>query len=196
MIRAAAALLLLGALAGCATRPSAPPRLLPPDPATMLRWTASGRLALSTGEQGGSGSFVWSQDGRISRLDLRGPLGAGAMQVVSSPDGLSLTDGSGRQVDTDAARGALRARLGADLPWDSLSYWILGVPAPGSAATVIDAEAEPLRVIEQAGWRIDYDAYTTATGAALPRRFTAVREGVRVKVIVDSWTLPPAGSAP
>jgi outer membrane lipoprotein LolB len=99
-------------------------------------------------------------------------------------------------VDAEAARSALRARLGADLPWDSLSYWMLGVPAPGSVATVVDAEAEPRRVIEQAGWRIDYDAYTSVPGAALPRRFTAAREGVRVKVIVDSWTLPPVEALP
>lgn len=196
MIRVATALLLLGALAGCATQLPAPTPVLPPDPAILQRWTASGRLALSAGEQGGSGSFVWNQDGRTSHLDLRGPLGAGALQVVSSPDGLAFTDGTGSVVDAEAARSALRARLGADLPWDSLSYWMLGVPAPGSVATVVDAEAEPRRVIEQAGWRIDYDAYTSVPGAALPRRFTAAREGVRVKVIVDSWTLPPVEALP
>lgn len=194
MIRVAPALLLLGVLAGCVTQPRAPAPMLPPDPAVLQRWTASGRLALSAGEQGGSGSFVWNQDGRTSHLDLRGPLGAGALQVVAGPDGLALTDGSGRQVDTEAARSALRARLGADLPWDILSYWMLGVPAPGSAATVVDAEAG--RVIEQAGWRIDYDAYTSVPGTALPRRFTAARAGVRVKVIVDTWTLPPVEARP
>jgi outer membrane biogenesis lipoprotein LolB len=73
---------------------------------------------------------------------------------------------------------------------------MLGVPAPGSAAAVVDAEAGALRVIEQAGWRIDYDAYMSVPGAVLPQRFTAAREGVRVKVIVDSWTLPPVEARP
>lgn len=196
MIRVASALLLLGALAGCATQAPSPAPTSPPDPTVLQRWTASGRLALAAGEQGGSGSFVWRQDGRTSHLELRGPLGAGSLQVVAGPDGLALTDGSGRKVDTEAARSSLRARLGADLPWDDLSYWMLGVPAPGSAAAVVDAEAGALRVIEQAGWRIDYDAYTSVPGAVLPRRFTAAREGVRVKVIVDSWTLPPVEARP
>jgi outer membrane lipoprotein LolB len=196
VIRAAFALLVLGVLAGCATQAPVSMPTTPPDPAALQRWTASGRLALSAGEQGGSGSFVWNQDGRTSRLDLRGPLGAGALQVRVVPGGISLVDGSGREVDTEAARNELRARLGADLPWDDLSYWMLGVPAPGSAATVANAEAGTGRVIEQAGWRIDYDAYTPANGTVLPRRFTATREGVRVKVVVDSWALPAAGSGP
>ncbi len=193
MTRGVLALLLLGALAGCATQAPVPTSTTLPDPAELRHWTASGRLALAAGEQGGSGSFVWKQDGPTSRLDLRGPLGAGALQVVSGPDGLTLADGSGREMDAEAARSALQARLGADLPWDSLSYWMLGVPAPGSAATVAVAENGPGRVIEQAGWRIDYDAYTAAQGAALPRRFTATREGVRVKVVVDNWTLAAPG---
>lgn len=193
MRRVALALVPLGLLAGCATQP---PSVTgpPPDPATLQQWTATGRMALSAGDRGGSGSFVWNQDGRTSRLDLRGPLGAGAVQVVAGPDGLVLTDGAGRQVDTEAARGELRARLGADLPWDSLSYWMLGMPAPGATFTITDAPTAPLRVIEQVGWRIGYDAYTSVSGAALPQRFTATREGVRVKVIVDGWTLAPAGA--
>jgi outer membrane lipoprotein LolB len=183
-------------LAGCATRPPVPAPALPPDPAVLQQWTATGRLALSAGEKGGSGSFTWNQDGRTSRLELRGPLGAGALQVVSGPDGLSLTDGAGRKVDTQAARSELHARLGADLPWESLSYWMLGTPAPGAASTVTEAATAPLRVIEQVGWRIGYDAYTSVAGTALPQRFTATREGVRVKVIVDDWTLPAAGERP
>jgi outer membrane lipoprotein LolB len=184
------------ALAGCATVPPPTEPAPSPDPAELQQWTARGRLALSAGEQGGSGSFVWAQDGSTSRLDLRGPLGAGGLQVVSSPDGLELSDGAGRSVDAEAARAALRARLGADLPLDSLPYWMLGVPAPEVPATVTDAEAPPRRVIEQAGWRIDYDAFTTAAGAALPQRFTATRENVRVKVIVDAWILLPAQRRP
>ncbi len=196
MRRGVFALLPVIALAGCATAPPVTAPALPADLAELQQWTARGRLALSAGEQGGSGGFVWEQDGRTSRLDLRGPLGAGALQVVASPDGLTLTDGAGRSVDADAARAGLRARLGADLPWDSLPYWMLGVPAPEAPATVTDAEAVPRRVIEQAGWRIGYEAYTTTAGASLPQRFTATRENVRVKVIVDAWTLRPAQRRP
>ena len=170
---------------------------LPPDPAdTAAVDRPRPARAVRRASRAAAAAFVWEQDGRTSRLDLRGPLGAGALQVVASPDGLTLTDGAGRSVDAEAARAGLRARLGADLPWDSLPYWMLGVPAPEAPATVTDAEAVPRRVIEQAGWRIGYEAYTTAAGPSLPQRFTATRENVRVKVIVDAWTLRPAQRRP
>ena len=179
-------------LSGCAAVPREPQSAARPDPATLRHWSANGRLALSADGEGGSGAFTWEQREETTRLDLRGPLGAGALQVVATPDGLSVADASGRSVDTEAARAELQARLGADLPWSSLRYWMLGLPAPGEGASVADAGAAPWRVIEQSGWRVGYDAFTTAAGLSLPQRFTATRGGVRVKVVVDAWSLPPA----
>lgn len=159
----------------------------------MQQWTASGRLAVAGAGEGGSGAFVWRQDGATSRLDVRGPLGVGALQIVATPESLSMTDGSGRAVPAAAARAELTRRLGADLPWPSLGYWMLGLPAPGAPATVSDAETVPWRVIEQEGWHVGYDAYTRASGYALPQRLTATRGDVRVKLVIDRWTL---GAAP
>lgn len=198
MNRAALATLATLALAGCATAPRSPGTAVRPDPQAIPYWNASGRLALSAGGEGGSGGFVWEQREQTSQLDLRGPFGAGAVRVVATPDSLSVADGAGRSVDAAAARAELQARLGAELPWVSLRYWMLGVPAPDQPAEVIDAAAAPWRVIEQAGWRIGYDAFTTTTGFTLPQRFTATRGDVRVRVIVDDWSLRPkaSGAAP
>ena len=197
MTRRAAALCAALALAGCAGSLRAPDRGGAPDPGTLTQWTASGRLAIAAGDQGGSGAFTWAQDGGTSQLDLRGPLGAGALRIVAAPGTLSLEDGTGRALDADAARARLQARLGADLPWAELRYWMLGLAAPAVPATVLESDAAPWRVIEQSGWRIAYDAFATSDGLSLPQRFTAAREPVRVKVIVDSWA-PGArpGAAP
>lgn len=182
-------------LAGCVSPPRAPVDGLAADPALLTRWAASGRMAIAAGDEGGSGAFDWSQDGVTSRLALRGPLGAGAMRVVVSPGMLTLADGSGRVLDADRARADLQARLGADLPWDYLRYWLLGVPAPGVGATVLAQDVAPWRVIEQAGWRLAYDSFAVIEGLNLPRRLTAERGAVRVKVIVDTW-LPGVAMAP
>jgi len=175
------------ALAGCAAPPRAPEGGTRPDPEILNQWSASGRMAVAAGNDGGSGSFDWAQDGTTSRLDLRGPLGAGAVRLVVTPQTLSLADGSGRVLDADVARADLQARLGADLPWDHLRYWLIGLPAPGVEATVRDQDAAPWRVIEQAGWRLAYDSFEVVAGLSLPRRLTAEREAVRVRVIVDAW---------
>jgi outer membrane lipoprotein LolB len=175
------------ALAGCAAPSRAPEGVTRPDPAVLNQWSASGRMAVAAGNDGGSGSFDWAQDGTTSLLDLRGPLGAGAVRLVVTPGMLSLADGSGRVLDADVARADLQARLGADLPWGHLRYWLLGVPAPDVEATVLDQDVAPWRVIEQAGWRLAYDSFDVVGGLSLPRRLTAEQGVVRVRVIVDSW---------
>jgi outer membrane lipoprotein LolB len=193
--RQALAILATLLIAGCATPSRAPEPAARPDPGLLREWSASGRLALSAGGEGGSGAFVWAQRDDVSQLDLRGPFGAGALRVLATPGSLSIADGAGRSLDADTARAELRARLGADLPWNSLRYWMLGLPAPDQPAEVTDSAAAPWRVIEQSGWRIGYDAFTTATGIALPQRFTATQGEVRVRVVVDAWSVP-AGGAP
>ena len=194
MTRQALAILATLLIAGCATPSRAPESAARPDPGLLREWSASGRLALSAGGEGGSGAFLWEQRDDVSQLDLRGPFGAGALRVLATPGSLSMADGAGRSLDADTARAELRARLGADLPWNSLRYWMLGLPAPDQPAEVTDSAAAPWRVIEQSGWRIGYDAFTTATGMALPQRFTATQGEVRVRVVVDAWSVPAGGT--
>jgi outer membrane lipoprotein LolB len=181
-------MLLLG---GCAPTLRAPEPGVHPDAPIRQRWTASGRLALAADGEGGSGSFVWNQREGVTELDIRGPLGAGALQIVATDQTLSVADGAGRTLDPDAARAYLQARLGADVPWHRLRYWMLGVPSPDAPSQVSEAGSSPWRIIEQSGWRIGYDGFVATADGSLPQRFTASRETVRVKVIVDSWVLVP-----
>ncbi len=146
---------------------------------------------MTAGEVGGSGSFTWRQAGPATTLSIRGPLGAGAIEIVTDGQAMSVTDGAGRSVDSTEAEAALRGRLGADLPWTALRYWMLGVPAPGDAAAVVDSTVAPLRVIDQAGWNVGYESFRAVAGTALPARFAATRGAIRLKVIIDGWTVEP-----
>jgi outer membrane lipoprotein LolB len=167
-----------------------------PNPDSLQAWTASGRLAMAANGEGGSGSFTWDQQLDATTLSVRGPLGAGAFQVNSAGDGFRITDSSGHELDPEQARDVLRARLGGELPWSELRYWMLGVPSPAEPAQVAESDHAPLRTIEQAGWTVGYDAFEMNAGLALPRRFTVQQGGVRLKVIVDDWRLAAGGSGP
>ena len=194
-MRCAACLLLAATLAGCAVAPVAP--TVVPDPDRLPAWTASGRMALAANGEGGSGSFTWRQRSAEATLSLRGPLGAGAIEVVTDGRTLAVTDAEGRHVGDERAQAMLRQRLGTELPLNELRFWMLGVAAPGSAASVADAATAPRRVIEQSGWRIDYDSFQAAAGYSVPERFTATQGAVRLKVIVDDWRIDGApGSGP
>ena len=194
-MRRAACFLLAATLAGCAVAPVAP--TVVPDPDRLPAWTASGRMALAANGEGGSGSFTWRQRSAEATLSLRGPLGAGAIEVVTDGRTLAVTDAEGRHVGDERAQAMLRQRLGTELPLNELRFWMLGVAAPGSAANVADAATAPRRVIEQSGWRIDYDSFQAAAGYSVPERFTATQGAVRLKVIVDDWRIDGApGSGP
>jgi outer membrane lipoprotein LolB len=151
---------------------------------------------MAAGREGGSGSFTWRQHGALTDLQVHGPLGAGALQIVVDGDSVTVTDAGGVTLDTSTARERIRARMGADLPLAELRYWVLGLAAPGSPAHVEQRAQAPLRIIEQAGWNVSYEQFRSAAGWSVPVRLTASSGSARIKVIVDHWQLPPAGEGP
>ena len=70
-----------------------------------------------------------------------------------------------------------------------------GVSArPNSSWSFTEADTVPLRVIDQHGWTIAYDAFTSADGFSLPTRLTATSGNVRLRLFVSDWTELEAGS--
>jgi outer membrane lipoprotein LolB len=190
--------LLLGAMAtvvlasGCATAPfEAQVGQRAPDPGELTQWTAKGRIALVARGEGGSGSFVWGQRSERTELTVRGPLGAGGVQLVTDGETFELADGSGQPLDGDAARTELERRLGARLPVAELRYWLLGVPAPqraGSGPVQMATGAVPGFV--QDGWVVSFEEYKPQGRWTLPVRLTAATSSARVRIVVDDWILP------
>jgi outer membrane lipoprotein LolB len=187
--------LLAGAalVAGCATAPrTGPGSARAPDPDQFTQWTARGRIALVAQGEGGNGSFVWQQRSERTELALRGPLGAGGLQLTLDGAQLELTDPDGTALDGAAARAELERRLGTRLPLAELRYWLLGIPAP---ADVVDGPVQlatgAVPGFVQAGWVISYDAMAAQGGWTLPAKLTATSGGARVRIVIDDWTVPP-----
>jgi outer membrane lipoprotein LolB len=145
--------------AGCATtavEPTAGAARVP-DPQEFTQWTARGRLALVAQGEGGSGSFVWQQRSERTELTVRGPLGAGGLQVTADGGQLELSDPSGRPLDGAAARAELERRLGARLPLEELRFWLLGVPAPaGAGEGPVQFATGAVPGFVQGGWVVSY----------------------------------------
>jgi outer membrane lipoprotein LolB len=196
-MRAIAPFLLSALLAGCAATPGVTSMAgAEIDPVRVVDWSASGRIAIAVAGQGGSGHFDWTQRAATTSLEVRGPLGAGALRIVTDGERLAVTDGEGESLDAAAARAQLRARLGADLPLAEMRFWMLGLPAPGRDARVSAAASGSARAIEQSGWMVTCDAFTSVQGWAVPTRLTVDGGGARIKVIVDEWRLPSGGAPP
>jgi outer membrane lipoprotein LolB len=180
-------------LAGCASMPPvAPPAPSEqvPDPAVLTQWVAKGRIALAAGGEGGSGSFVWQQRSERTEVSFRGPLGAGGLQIVTDGERLELIDAEGRALDGDAARAALKQRLGIDLPLADLRFWMLGVPAPESGGVGAVRIEPPQTGFRQRDWEVTYAAFRPVSGWSLPAKVNAASGDVRVRIVVDDWQLP------
>jgi outer membrane lipoprotein LolB len=187
---AAGALALL--LAGCATLPPAPAGDWPARRAALQaleQWALFGRVAVARGADGFSGGVQWRQQGTVAEIDVRGPLGAGAIAIRQDGDTLVVTDADGRNLDGEAAREATAAYVGAPLPLAELRYWLLGIPAPGSPFSETLDATQQLSALEQAGWQVRYERYALQDGIRLPTRMELKAGTVRLRFVVSSWRL-------
>jgi outer membrane lipoprotein LolB len=180
-------------LAGCRTAPPLQPpaqswEVRRPQLQARAHFALRGRVAVAAGAEGFNANIRWVQDGSRSQLTLEGPLGVGGAQVSASGDELRLVTSRGEEIENAAAHAALTQRLGFDPPLASLRYWLLGVPDPAEPATeALEVGQQRLSQLTQAGWHIDYGAYTRANGEPLPARLTLQHDAVRVRLLVDGW---------
>ncbi|RMF97509.1 MAG: outer membrane lipoprotein LolB [Gammaproteobacteria bacterium] len=200
MNRAAACALGLACLlsAGCALRPTVPGTTVrwAQREAALLAlpgWELRGRLALRAADRSGQGRLRWRQQADRGWLRVSGPFGAGAWELRWDRDAATLITGDGEQRSADGGPAALDRLLtrqfGWRLPAAQARYWVLGIPAPGSAARQRFGPDGWLAGIEQGGWRIDYAGFRERDGHWIPRRLSIQRGGFRLKLVVDHWSV-------
>ena len=125
-------------------------------------------------------------------MQIRGPVGVGSVRLElhgdpSSP-ALTLETADGRKLESTAAWDELEARLGAPVPAGNLRYWMLGLAAPGEHQWH-EPGPDGVVTLEQGGWRIDYQRYSTEPGARVPVKISASNGAARVRIVVDRWQL-------
>ena len=189
-----AGLALVFILAGCQTVPVAPAPSVAwsvrrPALQSLDRFGLNGRVAVAVGKQGFNAGLRWTQAAAVTHLALTGPLGAGGVEVTADGGDLSVVTSSGKRLGNTDARTELEDKLGFEPPLTSLRYWVLGVPDPGSPASVQLDSQQRLTELTQAGWQIDYSAYMPVGAEWLPKMLTLRREDVRVRMVVDGWQL-------
>ena len=70
----------------------------------------------------------------------------------------------------------------------NLRYWMLGLAAPGEHQWH-EPGSDGVVTLEQGGWRIDYQRYSTEPGARVPVKMSASNGAARVRIVVDRWQL-------
>jgi len=201
VLRRAGPLAAVALLAGCATTRLPPPQ----QPATVSwhrrravlqclgNWRMRGRMALAARNNGWTADVDWHQHG--SRYDLRvsGPFGWGGFRLHGNPTVVYLDTGGKHYRFLESPEAVIRQQFDMTIPVSGMRYWVLGTWAPGSRPEHRLDRYGRLSHLVQQGWKIDYQDYTRSSGIMMPSRITMKRSGVRLKLVVDRWTLTDAG---
>jgi outer membrane lipoprotein LolB len=195
LLRWLPALLAAALLAACASMPVGSDGMSLEQRRSRLEavpaWQIRGRLAVATGDRSFQGSFSWEQTSDALDLTVRGPLGAGVLNVSGDARALTVTARGDTRVLADPER-QLSELLGWWLPVGSLHAWLVGLPDAG-----FDAQTEPgsdgtLAAFDQRLWHVAYSAYQLipAGGAAallVPKRIDLSHGELRLRLTIDDW---------
>lgn len=154
-------------------------------------WQLLGKLAVRQPSDSGTAIINhWIQQGEAYDLALSSSfLGMGSTSLKGVPGFIELTLSNGETYRSGDPDALMKAATGWQLPLQSLTWWIRGLPAPDGDFRLLFDDKDELAMIRQAGWEIRYDRWHEPQGdqPALPARITAVKEQKRVRVVVSSW---------
>jgi outer membrane lipoprotein LolB len=195
--RASAALVACLVLAACRHTPEMPsdgqrfaerrPRLQ-----AIAEWDMRGRIAVETPDEAWQGRFFWTQSTDSLNLLIRGPLGAGNVEISGTETDLTVRS-RGETWQLEDAELELSARLGWWVPITSLDSWLKGIPdAEYDARPVISRDA--LASLEQRAWTLRYESYQLIDDWLIPRRIDMTHEALKLIVTIDSFA-PRTGAA-
>jgi outer membrane lipoprotein LolB len=161
-------------------------------------WSLDGRLAVSDGKDGGSGTLRWRQSAAETKMDFHGAFGRGAWRLRADQSGAMLERADGRIFRKLTINDLASSQLGWEIPVDALSWWVRGLAAPEEGAAFPSSNAPRVepddaglpRLLRQHGWTIEFDRYRPVGSVTLPFKLTARRDGHSVKLVVRQWELP------
>lgn len=157
--------------------------------AARTEWGLVGRLAVSAGGDGGSGSLEWRQHGAEYRVTVQAPVTGKTWVLLGDAHGAMLEGLHPQPVGDADAAALLRRELGWEVPIAQLGTWLRGMRADGPSRLRFDADGLPLELV-QGGWTIEYKDYDRQLAPPLPRKVFARRGDYRVRLSVQRWDAP------
>jgi len=191
-----AAFALVLALAGCAAAP--PQTALPADWLRrqsllndLREWRVSGRIAIQHAREGWNASLHWKQNGDEFVLRLSAPLGQGTVELTGSEAGVSMRTADNRLLHADTPEMLMQDNLGWHVPLRGLSFWVRGLPEPGSEPENLSLDANGrIQELRQDGWHVSYERYLDEGSYQLPGKMTLENEELRVRLVISDWNVP------
>ncbi|MFC5436729.1 lipoprotein insertase outer membrane protein LolB [Rhodanobacter umsongensis] len=150
-------------------------------------WTLQGRLGVSDGKDGGSGSFSWTQNGDRYEFVLRGPITGKSFRLSGDAAGAMLEGLDPGPLRGPDAEALMRKALGWEVPLRDLRAWVLGLRADGGPAELDFGVNRLPSLLQQDDWTVDYREWDTTRSPPLPTKVYAQRPPYKVKLSIESW---------
>lgn len=159
--------------------------------AALHTWEFTGRIGVLDADESHSSRIRWRQDKDDYVINLWGTLNVGATELTGRPGAVVLEQAGEPPLRARSAEGLIYEQLGYELPVTQLSYWIKGIPAPGSQAQTDFNAEHHLVALQQDGWSVQYMAYTNYGAESLPTRIRIEKPPLRLDFVRLDWTLAP-----
>ncbi len=154
--------------------------------ATRPSWSLSGRLAISSPNDAGSGSLDWQQDADAFMFRVSAPVTGKTWTLRGDADAVELAGLRAEAVRGDDASALLERELGWTVPVAQLANWVRATRAPGRAELRFRPDGLPAELVQD-GWTVEYRDYVAGTEPAMPRRIFASKGGYQVRLVVQQW---------
>ncbi len=155
--------------------------------ADIDQWQFTGSVSVRDGDQSQSSRIRWQQNGDQYRVNLWGAFNAGATEIEGRPGRVRIEQRGEDPVVTDSPRRLIREQIGYDLPIQQLDRWVKGIPANGTPARTRFGDNNQLVSLRQAGWRIEYLAYSNYGIETLPTRIRLSRDSLQLDLLRLDW---------
>ena len=150
-------------------------------------WVLQGRLGVSDGKDGGSGSFSWTQNGDKYEFVLRAPITGKSFRLSGDPAGALLEGLDRGPLRGPDAEALMREALGWEVPLRDLRAWVLGLRADSGPAELSFGVDRLPSLLQQDGWAVDYREWDATRKPPLPTKVYAERPPYKVKLSIESW---------
>lgn len=155
-------------------------------------WQIAGRFSFTRHQDRIAATLSWQQTPAHFQLALSDPLGQDIARLEGEGQQHRITlAGRGSLTGTDPD-ALLDEAIGYPLPITKLKYWVRGLPAEGASDRRWLDERGRLQQLEDEGWTVSYQRYTTVGALELPALMTLENRWFTLKFAILDWQLANA----